>query len=78
MLTQNCQVLFLEIKVTHSIAPANLHSSISVTGMFERLPDCAIEVKSIFRNIDALANSAISVSVSVNPLTPTVAVWVQL
>ena len=51
-LTQICQVLFninigvsVRIKITHAIAPVNLHSSNGITGVSERLSHFDILVK---------------------------------
>ena len=46
------------IKIKQSTAPVNLHSFVSITDMSECLSDCANQVKPIFRNITAMANSA--------------------
>jgi len=54
------KIKIILIFIIHSIVPVNLYSSISVSGMSECLSDCAVEVKPIFRNITAVANSTIT------------------
>jgi len=51
----------VKIKITHSIVPINLHSSIKVTDMWRSPNVCPIvlSMSTYFRNITALANSAI-------------------
>jgi len=49
----------VKIKITQSLAPVNLHSSISVMWRFRMYDRFCYLVKHIFRNIDATANSAV-------------------
>jgi len=50
----------VKIEIIHSTAPVNFTRPLASCGVSECLSDCAIQIKPIFRNIAAIADSAIS------------------